>query len=49
MREIVSCEVEWDGRDEYGDKLGRGGYLYRLAVISPDGKKKEKLEKLVIL
>ena len=36
-----SCEVEWDGRDEYGDRLGRGVYLYRLTVISPDGKKKE--------
>jgi hypothetical protein len=44
-----SCEVEWDGRDEFGDKLGRGVYLYRLTVISIDGKKKEKLEKLVIL
>jgi hypothetical protein len=44
-----STEVEWDGRDEFGDKLGRGVYLYRLTVISIDGKKKEKLEKLVIL
>ena len=44
-----SCEVEWDGRDEFGDKLGRGVYLYRLTVVSIDGKKKEKLEKLVIL
>jgi len=44
-----SCEVEWDGRDEFGDRLGRGVYLYRLTVISIDGKKKEKLEKLVIL
>ena len=44
-----SFEVEWDGRDEFGDKLGRGVYLYRLTVISIDGKKKEKLEKLVIL
>ena len=43
-----SSEVEWDGRDEFGDKLGRGVYLYRLTVVS-DGKKKEKLEKLVIL
>jgi len=43
-----SSEVEWDGRDEFGDRLGRGVYLYRLTVVS-DGKKKEKLEKLVIL
>ncbi len=43
-----SCEVEWDGRDEYGDKLGRGVYLYRLTVITPDGKKKERVERLVV-
>jgi len=44
-----SSEVEWDGRDEFGDKLGRGVYLYRLTVITPEGIKKEKIEKLVIL
>lgn len=44
-----SSEVEWDGRDEFGDKLGRGVYLYRLTVITPEGRKKEKIEKLVIL
>ena len=27
MREIVLGEVEWDGRDEYGDKTGPGGLL----------------------
>jgi flagellar hook assembly protein FlgD len=40
---------EWDGRDEFGDKLGRGVYIYRLRVKTQDGKKKEVLEKLVIL
>jgi hypothetical protein len=44
-----SSEVEWDGRDDFGDKLGRGVYLYRLTVITPEGQKKEKIEKLVIL
>ncbi len=43
-----SCEVEWDGRDDYGDKIGRGVYLYRLTVTTPDGKKKEHLERLVV-
>jgi len=43
-----SCEVDWDGRDDYGDKLGRGVYLYRLTVITPDGKKKERVERLVV-
>ena len=41
--------INWNGRDEYGDKLGRGVYVYRLSVETPDGKKAEKLEKLVIL
>ena len=41
--------INWNGRDEYGDKLGRGVYVYRLSIETPDGKKAEKLEKLVIL
>lgn len=43
-----SIELEWDGRDEYGDKVGRGVYLYRLSVTAPGKLKKEKIEKLVI-
>lgn len=43
-----SESIEWDGRDNYGDKLGRGVYIYRLRVSSPDGYKKEVTEKLVI-
>ena len=41
--------INWDGRDEYGDKLARGVYVYRLSIETEDGKKAEKLEKLVIL
>lgn len=44
-----SDELEWDGRDDQGDRLGRGVYIYRLRVIAPDGARKEVLEKLVIL
>jgi hypothetical protein len=44
-----SASIQWDGRDEYGDKPGRGVYLYKVKVISPDKKKKEVLGKLVIL
>jgi hypothetical protein len=43
-----SSEVDWDGRDDYGDKLGRGVYLYRLSVITTDGKKQERIERLVV-
>lgn len=44
-----SSEVEWDGRDDYGSKIGRGVYIYRLRVQTSDGKAAEKLEKLFIL
>jgi hypothetical protein len=43
-----SNDLEWDGRDDYGDKIGRGIYLYRLSVTAPGRLKKEKIEKLVI-
>ena len=44
-----SDEVEWDGRDDYGAKLGRGVYLYQVLVKTGDGRQQHKLEKLVIL
>lgn len=43
-----SSELDWDGRDQYGQKIGRGVYLYKLSVIVPGKSKKEKIEKLVI-
>jgi len=43
-----SNELEWDGRDEYGDKVGKGVYLYKLSVIAPGKLRKEKIEKLVL-
>ncbi|MEO8405452.1 MAG: type IX secretion system sortase PorU [Chitinophagaceae bacterium] len=43
-----SSDLEWDGKDEYGDKVGKGVYLYRLSVTSPDKSRKEKIGKLVI-
>lgn len=44
-----SDPISWDGRDDYGDKLGRGVYVYKLNVITPEGESAEQLEKLVIL
>ncbi len=44
-----SATIEWNGRDDYGDKLGRGVYIYKLSVTAPGKKKKEVIEKLVIL
>jgi hypothetical protein len=44
-----SCEAEWDGRDEFGDRVGRGVYLYRLQVTGPGLKTRTVTEKLVVL
>jgi hypothetical protein len=44
-----SADIEWDGKDEYGDKPGRGVYIYKLRVEAPGNKKKEVIGKLVIL
>ncbi len=44
-----SDPIHWDGLDDYGDRIGRGVYLYKLRVRSQDGSFAEKLEKLVIL
>jgi len=42
--------ISWDGRDNYGDKLARGVYIYKVIVKNTDsGGKAEKIEKLVIL
>ena len=43
-----SFEIEWDGKDDFGEKLGRGVYIYRLEVKDQQGKKKTALQKLVI-
>jgi hypothetical protein len=44
-----SCEMEWDGRDEFGSRLARGVYIYTLTVQTADGQKVLKTEKLLIL
>lgn len=41
--------IEWDGKDDFGDNIGRGVYVYRVAATTPEGKSAEKFEKLVIL
>lgn len=44
-----SQAITWDGRDEYGDPLGRGVYLYTLKVKAEDGTTESKTEKLYII
>jgi flagellar hook assembly protein FlgD len=47
---FLSRNITWDGRDDYGDKIGKGVYVYKLTVKSTiTNKKTEKFEKLVIL
>ena len=41
--------VEWDGTDDFGDKIGKGVYIYRLSVRNSLGEKAERYERLVIL
>lgn len=47
---FLSREITWDGKDDFGDKIGKGVYIYKLTVKSTvTNKKTEKYEKLVIL
>lgn len=41
--------IPWDGKDDFGDRLARGVYVYKLRVQTTDGNSVEKFEKLVIL
>ncbi len=46
----LSRNMVWDGRDDFGDKIGKGVYIYKLKVRSNQlNKQVEKIEKLVIL
>ena len=46
----LSRDIAWDGRDDFGDKIGKGVYVYKLKVRSETlNKTVEKIEKLVIL
>lgn len=41
--------IHWDGLDDFGDKIGRGAYVYKLSVRTQGGDSAHKFEKLVIL
>jgi hypothetical protein len=41
--------VMWDGKDEYGDELARGTYLYKIKATTDTGETAEQIERLVIL
>jgi len=47
---FLSREITWDGKDDFGDKIGKGVYVYKLTVKSLlTNSKTHKYEKLVIL
>jgi hypothetical protein len=41
--------INWNGRDDFGDVLAKGVYLYKITVKTPLGEQVEEFEKLVIL
>ena len=41
--------INWNGRDDFGDPIGRGVYLYKLSAKTSDGEAVSEMEKLVIL
>ena len=44
-----STSITWNGLDDYGDRIGRGVYVYKLKVRTENFSTAEKYEKLVIL
>ena len=47
---FLSREIVWNGRDDFGQRIGKGVYVYKITVRSTlTGKQVEKTEKLVIL
>ncbi len=44
-----SDSISWDGRDDFGDRIGKGVYVYKLEVRNDQGERAEEIQKLVIL
>lgn len=41
--------INWDGRDQFGDRIGKGTYIYKVKATNGSGNTVEKFEKIVIL
>ncbi|MFN8308603.1 MAG: type IX secretion system sortase PorU [Chitinophagales bacterium] len=42
-------DLSWDGLDDYGDKIGKGTYVYKVHVHDSQGNSANKFERLVVL
>lgn len=46
---FTSRQISWDGRDDFGDKIGKGVYVYKLRVKSSlTNEEVSRVEKLVV-
>lgn len=43
------CDIFWDGKDSYSEKVGKGVYIYRIIVFGLNGQRAEATQKLYIL
>lgn len=46
---FLSPAMEWDGLDDFGDKIARGVYFYQITIATPQGETVDKYEKLLLL
>ena len=44
-----SDKMQWNGLDDFGDRIGKGVYVYKLRIRTDNGEYADKFEKLVIL
>ncbi len=42
-------EIEWDGKDDFGNNIARGVYVYHILVTASDNSKVSETERLVLL
>ncbi|MEZ5006575.1 MAG: type IX secretion system sortase PorU [Chitinophagales bacterium] len=47
--ETRNVQIPWDGLDDYGDKIGKGVYIYKVSLKDSSGDKVEQYQKLVLL
>lgn len=48
-RGFRTAGIAWDGRDDFGDQLAKGVYVYRVTIKNPDGERTQEMQKLYLL